>query len=100
MVSGVYSMRLGVLLAGSRVYSTKVRISCSVHKLLRVRPQPPAVTGLKGPRLAMLHSCHRSLTPSGMESCRPELSQSDSRLGAIELTELDSTTILSAYDST
>ena len=44
--------------------------------------------------------CRRSLTPSGMESARPRLSQSDSRLGAIELTELDSTTILSAYDST
>ena len=54
----------------------------------------------KGWRLAMPHPCCRSLAPPGMDYGRPRLSQSDSRLDAIELTELDSTTILSAYDST
>ena len=44
--------------------------------------------------------CRRSLSAPGMDCGPPRLSQSDSRLGAIELTELDSTTILSAYDST
>lgn len=44
--------------------------------------------------------CRRSLSAPGMDCAPPRLSQSDSRLGAIELTELDSTTILSAYDST
>ena len=44
--------------------------------------------------------CRRSLSAPGMDCGPPGLSQSDSRLGAIELTELDSTTILSAYDST
>ena len=44
--------------------------------------------------------CRRSLSAPGMDCGQVGLSQSDSRLGDVELTEFDSTTILSAYDST
>ena len=44
--------------------------------------------------------CRRSLWTSGMDCDPPRLSQSDSRLYAVKLTEPDSITILSAYDST
>ena len=44
--------------------------------------------------------CRRSLWTSGMDCGPPRLSQSDSRLYAVKLTEPDSITILSAYDST
>ena len=44
--------------------------------------------------------CCRSLPAPGMDCGQAGLSQSDSRLGDVELTEFDSTTILSAYDST
>lgn len=44
--------------------------------------------------------CRRSLSALGMDCGQAGLSQSDSRLGDVELTEFDSTTILSAYDST
>ena len=44
--------------------------------------------------------CCRSLPAPGMDCGQVGLSQSDSRLGDVELTEFDSTTILSAYDST
>ena len=44
--------------------------------------------------------CHRSLSAPGMDCDPPGLSQSDSRLYAVKLTEPDSITILSAYDST
>ena len=50
-------------------------------------------------RLA-LRPCCRSLPAPGMDCGQVGLSQSDSRLGDVELTEFDSTTILSAYDST
>ena len=45
-------------------------------------------------------SCRRSLSTPGMDRSPPRLSQSDSRLHAVKLTEPDSITILSAYDST
>ena len=44
--------------------------------------------------------CRRSLWTSGMDCDPPRLSQSDSRLYAVKLTEPDSITIRSAYDST
>ena len=44
--------------------------------------------------------CRRSLSTLGMDCGSPRLSQSDSRLYAVKLTEPDSITILSAYDST
>ena len=44
--------------------------------------------------------CCRSLPAPGMDCGQAGLSQSDSRLGDVELTEFDSTTILSVYDST
>ena len=44
--------------------------------------------------------CRRSLSAPGMDCDPPRLSQSDSRLYAVKLTEPDSITILSAYDST
>ena len=44
--------------------------------------------------------CCRSLLALGMDCGPPGLSQSDSRLHAVKLTEPDSITILSAYDST
>ena len=49
-------------------------------------------------RMAVL--CHRSLLAPGMDCGQLRLSQSDSRLYAVKLTEPDSITILSAYDST
>ena len=45
-------------------------------------------------------SCRRSLSTPGMDRSPPRLSHSDSRLHAVKLTEPDSITILSAYDST
>ena len=44
--------------------------------------------------------CCRSLSAPGMDCGLTRLSQSDSRLYAVKLTEPDSITILSAYDST
>ena len=56
------------------------------------------VSGSRCVRMAGL--CHRSLSAPGMDCDPPRLSQSDSRLYAVKLTEPDSITILSAYDST
>ena len=44
--------------------------------------------------------CRRSLSTLGMDCGLTRLSQSDSRLYTVKLTELGSITILSAYDST
>ena len=60
-----------------------------------------ALREASGSRCArMADLCHRSLSAPGMDCNPPRLSQSDSRLYAVKLTEPDSITILSAYDST
>ena len=66
--------------------------------------QPVAARALReesGSRcVRMAGLCRRSLSALGMEGGPLRLSQSDSRLYAVKLTEPDSITILSAYDST
>jgi len=54
----------GVLLAGSRVYSTKVRGSCSTDNPWPVHPAPRAVAALKGPGQKP-PAVQRPLKPSG-----------------------------------
>ena len=90
------------VLAGCRIprYTAGVRRSDAAGTVCR----PAAARALReaGGSLCVRGAgpCRRSLSAPGMDCGPPRLSQSDSRLGVIELTELDSTTILSAYDST
>ena len=65
------------------------------------QPELSALSRAGGSRcVRMATLCHRSLSTPGMDCGPTRLSQSDSRLYAVKLTEPDSITILSAYDST
>ena len=93
---GLSRLQESAVLVGHR--SPHMRLGCTA-----LAQSEPSVTlsragGSRCVRMATL--CRRSLSTPGMDRSPPRLSQSDSRLYAVKLTEPDSITILSAYDST
>lgn len=87
------------LLGGTSVICRKAQSSPGITVRAAGVHRSDAAGTVRGRRLAP-RPCRRSLSASGMDRGPSRLSQSDSRLYAVKLTEPDSITILSAYDST
>ena len=97
---GLSHLRENAVLARYRSSRCAGAAGCTALAPPELSAMLPWAGASRGGWLAMQRACRRSPAVRGMDRPVLRLSQSDSRLGAIELTEPDSTTILSAYDST